>query len=352
MLEENNFLGVAKIRNGAMAAGLVLAMSMAPTGAMAMDPLNWGDAGAGLLSNSFGAPQIINIETPSSAAVATNDGTVFGPNTIQPTGTGVFNPFLQHQRSSASNCATNDCLTTTGGNKAGFEMGFNTDNPASSPNFSTQNGSGPNDFTRAVTMSEFNLSGGGGYIELVLDANQEGPPNEGKNHIVITNMQIFIGAGLSNPESVGGGIDGTGYDGTQFDGATHINGVANGAAADGDNTLLGQTADWELDSLENGNVDILLAAAICATPGQCGSGAGDLSVFVQVDDLGPDAMTGTNNFVLYVEYLYANDGFEEWKFRDAQVAMVSEPGTLAVFGLGIVGLGLARRRRLNLQTKS
>ena len=77
-------------------------------------------------------------------------------------------------------------------------------------------------------MDEFNLTGGSGFIELVLDANQEGPPGGGKNHIVITNMQIFIGAGLGDPEAVGGGINSTGYAGTQFDGAIDINGVANG----------------------------------------------------------------------------------------------------------------------------
>ena len=362
MADKNTFPGAAKFRKGATAVGVAFAVTMAASSAMAMDPLDWGDPGAGLLDNSFGAPTVIGVTSINQGLQGTADGTFFSPNSQQPTGTGIFNPFLQHQRSSASNCSTNDCVTTTSGNKAGFEMGFNTDNPAANPNFSTQNGSGPNDFTRAVTMDEFNLTGGSGFIELVLDANQEGPPGGGKNHIVITNMQIFIGAGLGDPEAVGGGINSTGYAGTQFDGAIDINGVANGVPADGDNTLLGLAPVWELDSNPlddivdgtangNGNVDILLQAAICENKGQCGSGAGDLSVFVPLDNLGPEAMVGTNNFVLYVEYLYANDGFEEWSFRNAQQTEIAEPGTLAVFGLGVIGLGAVRRRRHNRQIK-
>jgi hypothetical protein len=177
-------------------------------------------------------------------------------------------------------------------------------------------------------MSEFEILPGG-YIILSLDANQLGKAGEDINKIVITQMEIFIGPGLSSPES---SKQNTGYTGTLFDADNNPT----------DDKLLGQSWRWSLDSAKNGDVDVVLQAAICDTPGQCGSGHGDLNVFVPVSKLG--SFKPTDNFVLYTEYLYANDGFEEWKFSDAP-GQLPEPGTLALLASGLFGLRFFRGRR-------
>ena len=75
------------------------------------------------------------------------------------------------------------------------ENGFNSDAKEGQINFDTKAGT----WTRSVTMSEFETLPGG-YFILSLDANQLGQAQTDLNKIVITQMEIFIGSGLANPE--------------------------------------------------------------------------------------------------------------------------------------------------------
>ena len=283
--------------------------------------------------------QIIEIlctssETCGKYSGATADGTLFtaAPNPSQPsTGTGVFQPFVRIQRASSNannprdECnGSGDCVNVNG-TQVPSENGFNTDAKQNDINFDTKEGT----WTRSVLMSEFEILPGG-YILLSLDANQLGKAGEQINRIVITQMEIFIGPGLANPEASNTFLEGTGYNGTLFDPDN----------SQTDDKLLGLPWRWSLDSLANGNVDVVLQAAICDTNGQCGSGHGDLNVFIPVSLLGP--FSPTDNFVFYSEYLYANDGFEEWKFQDTP-GQVPAPGTLALIGIGLAAFGLRRR---------
>ena len=63
------------------------------------------------------------------------------------------------------------------------------------------------------------------------------------------------------------------------------------------NTLLDLDPVWTLDNFTNGDVSVVLQASICDTPGQCGSGMGDLSVFIPTSQLLP--LNPDDQFVLY-----------------------------------------------------
>lgn len=308
----------------------------------ALAAIGLDDAVAGPLALP-GSPTVVNIWCVHGERGCTNwqgsasDGTLFtaSPNPTQPsTGTGVFAPFVRIQRPSAgangttNNCnGSGDCIDIGGGQLVPSENGFNSNANQGQINFDTKGGP----WTRAVTMSEFEILPGG-YIILSLDANQLGQAQTNLNKIVITQMEIYIGPGLANPESSRTGIEQTGYSGTLFDADSNQT----------DDKLLGRSPRWSLDSARNGDIDIVLQASICATPGQCGSGHGDLNVFIPVSLLG--SFNPTDNFVFYSEYLYANDGFEEWRFADAP-GQVPEPGTLALVGIATAALAWRRRKQ-------
>ncbi len=255
--------------------------------------------------------QLINIwctatEPCGSSSGTTADGTIFEAEanpTTPSTGTGVFQPFVRIQDST------------------GTQSGYNTDTGEPDINFDTKAGI----WTHSVLFGDLGTVdiGGLSYYQFSLDANENGSAGSDANKIDLTAIQIFLGdATLMTPESTGG------YTGTQFDGSA------------ADNQLSGFSPVWSLDNATNGDVTVNLQASICDTAGQCGSGKGDLNVFILASLIqgAPD-----DYFVFYTEYDNVGSGFEEWRYL-AKSVQVSEPGTLALLGLGLAGLIAARKR--------
>jgi hypothetical protein len=222
-------------------------------------------------------------------------------------------------------------------NDVKVEGGFNSDAPGNELNYEMARGNAG--WTRSVTMSEFNIMPWQeGYIELAFDANETAGAGSDPNKIVITELQIFIGADLATPESSGEGEHG--YTGGTFD--TEAMSASPNQLWNSSGTMA-HDPRWSLDSGGNGNVDILLNASICANNGQCGSGHGDMSIFIPIAHLGD--FNQDDNFVLYTENMFVDDGYTEVRFRTAAVVGIPEPGALALFGLGVIGVGYVRRRR-------
>jgi len=251
---------------------------------------------AGLLPapKAFAVP--LDLTTTASGTI---NGAIYSTIDNQPTGTGVFDPFLSYQAK-------------------GIEEGYN----------SSQGGPGQGFLdTKRVPQWNHDLTVGDlgvktitgvDYYAFELDANETGNGNNNRT-LSIDDIRIYT---TSKHDTVGGAID------------------ALGTLRYAQNATLGSTANW-----------LLIDASRADGGSTSGSGSSDLIVYVPTSlfpTTGPNPVSPTDYLYFYTINGVNNGadaGFEEWK---ALTAAVPDGGsTLLLLGSSLTALGfLGGRRRL------
>ena len=253
-------------------------------------------------------------QKPQGFVTGVGGTAIFANQWEQPTGTGVFDPFLTIERDAS------------GGNPSGLEQGYNTDG---APLYNDQQRPHWNTLLRLGDLAEVDR-GGTFYHCFILDANE---PGANKSLISIDNVRIYTST-ADNTASVGSNLN-------KLDQLGDLRWAMNDPAK-----LNGKLNDtqWVLLDADQEDVGIHPNA-------NGGSGQSDMVLFVPVSAFAradeDDHVWFWNLNGVKVEAnsdLGAQAGYEEWR-ACVDITSVPDGGlTIALLGLGLMGIGVAQRR--------
>jgi hypothetical protein len=269
--------------------------------------------------NAMATEYDLSVSGNTSANVPGDVGgtAIFRDYFTQPAGTGVFDPFLTIERNAAGKPPTSN---------SNIEQGYNTDGVL----YMDQQRPNWNKLLHVGDLAPITVSGKT-YYGFELDANE---PGADKSIISVDNIRVYTSSG-DNTGAVKDNLANLASLGT-------LRWALNDGVKNADGSW--NVTDWvKLDAAQE-NVD---------SNSNGGSGKSDMLVLIPTT-----AFTGAsaNDFVWFynlngVHYtvdgdLAAESGYEEWR---AVVKLNTVPdggATVALLGLGIIGLG-AMRRKLN-----
>jgi len=265
--------------------------------------------------------------SPLGTQQGTINGGIFSDHFLQPTGTGVFQPFLSLD--------SNGQVQTIPNYPGQIEAAYNTDGfsalymDAHRPQW--------NKLIRLNQLAQVDI-GGTKYYGFILDANEPGSQNNnGKSLISVDNVRIYtsptdntaavgnVTAKLETPSALGT---------LQYSVNDPTAGGSNGFNID-NYVILDAAQENTLNGNSNG-----------------GSGKADMILYVPVSNF-DDA--GANDYVFFYNLngahysadrdLAAESGFEEWSYIAGPSTNVPDGGaTVALLGIGMLGLGALRRK--------
>lgn len=285
-------------------------------------------AAGGAVCGSAVAATIPYDLTPTGTDTLNVTGVVGGTAIVsdfftQPAGTGVFEPFLTIEQNSAGKPPTNNKL---------IEQGYNTDGHSNL--YMDQQRPEWNTYLKLGDLAQINI-GGKAYYAFELDANE--PSGHTANLLSVDNVRIYTSA-TDTTGGVQNNIAGLGGLGT-------LRWALNNTTQNADGTWNGVGNNYiKLDS-EQENVEA------GANPSNGGSGKSDMILYVPATAfagaLATDYVWFWNlNGVNYGadDGLAAEAGYEEWRAVKDITHVPDGGATVALLGLGMLGLGAVRRK--------